>query len=190
MANITQANSTQLDVILVTLANLYLIFSSVALDSAIHEKVLESLKKCWAKMDQERCCFNPCNPVITAGSLWQIIQRQFKRMFDEDLNSEFEITFTEYVQNIGECCDAGLDLEGKRRCAQEMLDTQLKNGRNGLVKLAMRTLSIVPNSATMERSFGDFRAIQTKQQSHLAVEKAQQSVLIKVDTASTYSSIK
>ncbi|EPQ49944.1 hypothetical protein GLOTRDRAFT_23281, partial [Gloeophyllum trabeum ATCC 11539] len=184
-ANVTQANNARLDVVLMTLANLYRVFS----DPTEREVFLLALV---LNPYVRTRCFNRRNPLVTPGSLWQMVQRQFHRMFGEDPDAEFEITFTEYIKNIGEFSDAAMDLDGKKKRAAKMksdvnlvalwrqFDTDVKNGRNGLVKLAMRILSIVPNSAATERSFSDFGAVQTKQRNRLGIEKARQSVLVKV----------
>jgi hypothetical protein len=52
-ANITQAAHTWLDHVLLTLGNLLHIYSNPMLDSQIHGAILGSLKKHWAKANQD-----------------------------------------------------------------------------------------------------------------------------------------
>jgi hypothetical protein len=70
-ANITQAPHTHLDHVLLTLGNLYRIYSNLEFDVEVRTAILASLEKRWAKADQEvfilavflnpyirHCCFS------------------------------------------------------------------------------------------------------------------------------------
>lgn len=60
--------------------------------------------------------------------------------------------------------------------------------RSAFVKLAMRVLSIVPNSAGVERFFSKLGVVHSKLRNRLKPEKAQKSVLIKADIGQMYGS--
>ncbi|KAJ7929821.1 hypothetical protein B0H13DRAFT_1859306 [Mycena leptocephala] len=63
----------------------------------------------------------------------------------------------------------------------EQLDTGEKNGRNGLVKLAMWLLSIVANSAGSERGFSKFGIFISKLRSLLSIQKARKMNTVDMD---------
>ncbi|KDQ64319.1 hypothetical protein JAAARDRAFT_187663 [Jaapia argillacea MUCL 33604] len=60
------------------------------------------------------------------------------------------------------------------------------NGRAGLVKLAIRILSIVPNAAPVERNFSDFGLIQTPQRSQLDPQTVHQTSVVRQDLKRKY----
>ena len=59
----------------------------------------------------------------------------------------------------------------------------LTNGPNGLVVLAMRVLSVVPNSAATERIFSKMGIIHSKLRSRMSPEKVRAAVLVSEDIA-------
>jgi hypothetical protein len=59
------------------------------------------------------------------------------------------------------------------------------NGRHGLVHLAMRILSVVPNSAGVERLFSLFGIVHSKLRNRLSPQVVQKSTLVKADTERT-----
>ncbi|KAG5640226.1 hypothetical protein DXG03_009768, partial [Asterophora parasitica] len=84
-ANITQSDNAHLDTVVLTLINLYQIYSDATcnFDETIAQAVLVSLKKCWAKADQPifivvlilnpyicSGCFARNSPYLFFASLW------------------------------------------------------------------------------------------------------------------------
>jgi hypothetical protein len=68
--------------------------------------------------------------------------------------------------------------------------TQIDNGcfagRNNLVKLAIRILSVIANSAGCERAFSDFGIIHTKPRNKLSAEKVHKTGVLKMDIRRTH----
>jgi hypothetical protein len=65
-----------------------------------------------------------------------------------------------------------------------LLWTQIDNGslsgRNGLVKLVIRVLSVISNAASCERAFSDFGIIHTKRRNKLSAEKVPKTGIYKM----------
>ncbi|THV01073.1 hypothetical protein K435DRAFT_929989, partial [Dendrothele bispora CBS 962.96] len=60
------------------------------------------------------------------------------------------------------------------------------NGANGMVRLAMRILSMVPNSASTERILSRFGSIHTKARSRLHVQKVRKMTIVSQDIERVY----
>ena len=131
-ANVTQANNARLDVVLLTLGHLHRVFSdaSLLIESELREKVLDSLEKRWAKIDQDVFLmaivlnpylrlsrFNRENPYLTEASMWTVFRRVYTRMLGEQPNHELSNTFTEYVHSLGEWSNESMSLEVVSACA-------------------------------------------------------------------------
>jgi hypothetical protein len=58
------------------------------------------------------------------------------------------------------------------------LDTKVNSGRNSLVQLAIRILSIIANSASLERSWSKLGIIHTKLRNRMALEKARKTSIL------------
>ncbi|KAK7689437.1 hypothetical protein QCA50_007229 [Cerrena zonata] len=125
-ANITQANNARLDVVLLTLGHLYMVFSDVhlAIEPVLRQKVLDSLERRWAKIDQDVFLmavvlnpyvrldrFNRQNRNLTEAALWNVFRRVYVRMINEEPNHELSDTFTKYVHWIGEWSDTAMALQ-------------------------------------------------------------------------------
>jgi len=61
------------------------------------------------------------------------------------------------------------------------IDTGYFTGHNGLVKLAVRILTVIANSAGCERAFSDFGVIHTKPCNKLSAEKVHKTSTLKMD---------
>lgn len=59
-------------------------------------------------------------------------------------------------------------------------ETMASTGRNGLVKLAVHLLSIIANSASVERAFSDFGITHSKRRNHLSVEKVHKMSIVRM----------
>lgn len=112
-ANITQAPHTHLDHVLLTLGNLFHIYSNPNLDPAIHNAILGSLEKWWAVADQEvfitAVLLNPyiCArylswTALTEASLYNIITCIFKQIFGQKADLNLLKAFTNYAQGLWE----------------------------------------------------------------------------------------
>ena len=66
------------------------------------------------------------------------------------------------------------------------IDTRDPEGANGLVKFALRILSIVPNSAMTERFFSRLGIVQNKYRNRMHSERARKVVLIKAECDRIY----
>ncbi|KAH9931247.1 ribonuclease H-like domain-containing protein, partial [Fomitopsis serialis] len=195
----TEANNARLDIVLLTLGHLYHIFSSL------------DLEKRWKQADQEvfvlavlfnpylrRKAFNPDNALFTEASLWGMVDRCFRRMFPspEYAPPDYEMrrAFTDYLTGLGTFSDEAMSLELLKRMAdaeKSFVDlvsvwrscwTPGKTtGPEGLVVLAMRILSIVPNSAATERLFSLMGTIHTDRRNRLDAGRVRKMALVKGD---------
>ena len=129
-ANITQGDTARLDVVLLTLANLYRIFTQPTIDPAVRIQVLQSLEKRWKKTDQHvfllavvfnpylrTSCFHHDSPYRTMGKLWPVIRQVYKDMFNSEPNLDFRTTFAQYLDRTGDWSDVAMDLAGWKAMA-------------------------------------------------------------------------
>jgi hypothetical protein len=65
-------------------------------------------------------------------------------------------------------------------------DTGREHGANGLVRIAMRIMAIVANSACTERVFSKFGTVHTKIRNRMHPDKARKMTLLKMDIVQTY----
>lgn len=109
-ANITQGSHTRLDHVLLTLGNLYRIYTDPTLDHGIRAGILGSLEKRWKQADQEVFivalllnpylrgqCFNPL--ALTERALYTIVERVFERLFSVPADLNFLKAFSDYFKN-------------------------------------------------------------------------------------------
>lgn len=135
-ANVTQGDSARLDVVLLTLANLFWIFSQPSVDPAVRIQVHLSLEKRWKKCDQRvfllavvlnpylrTTCFHQNSPYRTMGKLWCMIRKVYKDMFSSEPNLEFRRTFAQYLDRTGDWSDMEMDLVGWKASAVEAVRT-------------------------------------------------------------------
>lgn len=61
------------------------------------------------------------------------------------------------------------------------IDDGSLSGRNGLVKLAARILTVIANSAGCERAFSDFGVVHTKRRNRLTAEKVHKTGVLKMN---------
>lgn len=225
-ANITQSNHANLGVVLITLANLFRIYSgNNDFDRDASATICASLEKRWAKVGVEREIFilaiilnpylrtrpfNSHNRTMVPGRLWDMVRRAYIRMYSVQPDMRFRQAFGEYLQGTGEFSAESLGLSdwtelAKQEvshlqlypsfCSDELqgtdvdlisvwrpFDSREENGPNGLVRLAMRVLSIVPNSAATERIFSKMGAVHTKARNRQHAEKVRKIVILKEDT--------
>ncbi|KAH9954167.1 ribonuclease H-like domain-containing protein [Lactifluus volemus] len=180
MANfITQSSNTGLHHILLTLGNLYHIYSDPKLDEAIQNKILGSLEKRWAAADQNVFIaavvwFATGVQELTPVGLLGIVKRQRGEFSDEWMQLSM---WTDMFEKQKRKVNLVRVWEG--------MDTQIpagqKQGWNCLVKLAVHILSIVANSAGCERVSSEMGIVQTKYRSRLGLDKVRKTALIQMD---------
>jgi hypothetical protein len=121
-ANITQAPHTRLDHVLLTLGNLFRIYSNPELDNTIRNAILASLEKRWKAADQDVFivaiflnpyirgrCFN--RAAITEANLYNIIARVFERIFLQKADINMLKAFTDYARSQGEFSSTNMSLD-------------------------------------------------------------------------------
>ncbi|KAG6917691.1 hypothetical protein DXG01_001461 [Tephrocybe rancida] len=127
-ANVTQSDNTRLDVIVITLANLYRVFSDSThgFDESISATVLASLEKRWANADRPifilAIVLNPyiCamffandSPFCSFITLWKLVANAYKRLLntDQEPNHEFCTAFNHYLNRLGDWSDESMSLQ-------------------------------------------------------------------------------
>ncbi|KAF8161039.1 ribonuclease H-like domain-containing protein [Crassisporium funariophilum] len=210
-ANITQASHTRLDHVLLTLGNLFQIYSSSStqtLDAEIAYGIQSSLEKRWEKADQDifilavffnpyicSCIFNPA--ALTESSLYGIVDKVFKRFYGRVGDLALYKAFTDYVRGEGDFLPEEMNLERIKEMFNaedkpldvvfvwKTIDSQPSNappeGSNALVKLAMQILTPIANSAGCKRTFSLFGSIHTKYRNRLKSEKVHKTGVVKMD---------
>ncbi|KAH9889016.1 ribonuclease H-like domain-containing protein [Cubamyces lactineus] len=193
-SNATQGDNARLDVVLVTLASLYLIYSDASPERDLY--ILAVVLNPFLRLAPLR----GNNLLLTHKALWQMFKRNYERMMQQRTDNELYSTFLEYFKGVGEWSDKGMGLEEITELANHAgkpvnllevwrsADTHDSSGANGLVKFALRLFSIVPNSAGVERLFSLMGIIQTKLRNRIGVEKSRKVVLVKADINRTYGS--
>ncbi|KAF8175014.1 ribonuclease H-like domain-containing protein, partial [Mycena galopus ATCC 62051] len=213
-SNILQAPYCRLDMVLLTLGNLYRIFSALQTsDSAVTAAVHGSLERRFAKTDQELMIlavfFNPFirtrpfnQDVFPPIMFFHLVVRMYKRLLQQDPagDTEFSSTFNDYHNNTGFLSMESMALDWHQQAYiksgvspdivsiwRSMSGTRLLTGRAGFVALAVRVLSILPNSAGPERAFSEFGMIHTKHRNRLAPEKVHKTSLVRSDRMRTHA---
>ena len=133
-SNATQGDHARLDVVLITLANLYRIYSNAdKFGEGVRTTMHKSLEKRWKKAGSERelyilaivlnpslrtAPFHPKNPLFSPQNLWLMFKRNFCRMFQCD---EPDITvkdqFNDYLACIGDWSDESIGLRDAEKSA-------------------------------------------------------------------------
>lgn len=120
---ITQGSDTGLHHVLLTLGNLYHIYSDPKLDEAVQNRILGSLEKRWAAADQDvfiaAVVMNPYIrkrwfasgvQALTPSGLLGIVKRVCARIFREEPDVEFSEAFMDYLQQREEFSDEWMQL--------------------------------------------------------------------------------
>ncbi|KAF7371828.1 hypothetical protein MVEN_00039600 [Mycena venus] len=206
-ANILQSPHCRLDTVLLTLANLFRIFNNLPSHDAIVKKTLhDSLERRWGKADQQLMIlgvfFNPYvrarsfnREELNANTMFHLVRRAFERLLGQDAvgDIDFSDTFRAYYDSMGEFSDEAMCLQefadSYSRAKKpidlvfvwKQMDGTLLTGRSGFVKLAIRILSILPNSAGPERAFSVFGLTHTKHRNRLDPLKVHDATLVRMD---------
>ncbi|KAF8151629.1 ribonuclease H-like domain-containing protein [Crassisporium funariophilum] len=190
-ANITQASHTCLDHVLLTLGNLFRIYSSSStqtLDAEIAYGIQSSLEKQWEKADQD---------IFILAVLYGIVDKVFTRFYGRVGDLALYKAFTDYVRGEGDFLSEEMNLEWIKEMFNaedkpldvvfvwKTIDSQPSNappeGSNALVKLAMQILTPIANSAGCKRTFSLFGSIHTKYHNRLKAEKIHKTGVVKMD---------
>ncbi|KAG0701711.1 hypothetical protein DFH29DRAFT_805946, partial [Suillus ampliporus] len=214
-ANTTQCDFACLDVVLITLVNLYHKYCDPTLNSDVCEAAWASLEKRWAKADQKTfiltvifnpclcvSCFAPSSPYRQFSRLWVLVHTVYQWIYDAEPNSDFRRAFQGYVRSMGEWSNESMGLhEHQEQAKRDQKNVNLvqlwfdsttgspPNGVSGLIHLAMHILSVVPNSAAMERVFSQFGIIHMKLRNRLSPDKVRKQALIWSDTIAQHGSL-
>ncbi|KAF5374107.1 hypothetical protein D9615_008815 [Tricholomella constricta] len=192
-ANVTQSDNARLDTIVLTLVNLYRVYSdeSRGFDESI-SRAVES-------------------PYRSFAILWNLVAKAYQRLFDtsEEPNHAFRTAFGHYVHRTGEWSDEAMGLPyHKKAVVQEERVVNLitlwrelhpslgddsmghptgpPQGKSALVEIAMRIHSATPNSAATERIFSQFGVKHSKHRNRTHPEKIRKEVLLKTNTLSKF----
>jgi hypothetical protein len=100
MAHVTQGSGTRLYHVLITLGNLFRIYSNPDLDTAVRDKVLGSLEKRWAAAVLnpylQGKCFSRTIQALTPIGLCNLLKRLHLRVFRKEVDSKFQAAFMDY----------------------------------------------------------------------------------------------
>ncbi|KAH9941964.1 hypothetical protein B0H21DRAFT_751962 [Amylocystis lapponica] len=120
-ANVTQAAHTRLDHVLLTLANLFRIYSSTTVEPNVRDRITASLEKRWKAADQDVFimavflnpyirghCFNRAS--LTSSAIISIAKRIFKRVFGVESEVDFVRGMVNYSTSMAEFTDEQLRL--------------------------------------------------------------------------------
>ncbi|RXW12099.1 hypothetical protein EST38_g13755, partial [Candolleomyces aberdarensis] len=197
-ANILQAPNTRLFQVLLTLGNLYRIFSDPSIGTDVQNAVISSLEKRWAAADQDVFilsvvlnpyvrdrCFASGNAALTRSGLSSIARRVCERVLRLKCGPQFMEAFIDYLAERCEFSRAFLHLDEFEALAEtnvwEGIDTDEFTGRNLVVKLAIHVQNIVANSAGCERLFSELGLVHTKKRCRLGLQKAEKSSRVRMD---------
>ncbi|KAH6866158.1 ribonuclease H-like domain-containing protein [Coprinopsis sp. MPI-PUGE-AT-0042] len=194
-ANILQAPNTRLCDVLLTLGNLFLLFSDKdRYNPTITEAIIKSLEKRWAAADQPILilslvlnpyirgrCFNTSGHItLTRMGFFNLAKQAYTRIFRSDPGSGFLDLVTDYLDGFEAIArDEGTTVDVVR--VWENINQGTNTGRNRLTCLAIVILSVVPNSAGCERLFSEFGTIHTKKRCRLKIEKVHKMSLVRMD---------
>ncbi|CAE6515560.1 unnamed protein product [Rhizoctonia solani] len=208
-SHITQAASTRLDHVLLTLAHMYHVYSTMTpTETEICKAICTLIEKRWSACDQDICILAVfLNPFIRAdlfpksnidfnpASIFTLVLRVWARLFQQPLESApsgLRRATIDYYGRKEEFSDDRMHLKLAADEAREkgqdidvvdiwgQLDTgSFESGRNWLVKLAIRILSVVANSAGCERLFSTMGLIHTKTRNRLDLERVRKLVYLR-----------
>lgn len=110
--NVTQAASTRLDHVGLTLGNLFRLYSDSRLDAEIRNKIHESLERRWKAADQDlfilAIFLNPyirsrpfSTQALSHADLEDMAERTYKRLFQVSVNFQFTSEFADYFYEHG-----------------------------------------------------------------------------------------
>ncbi|KAF5386718.1 hypothetical protein D9615_002122 [Tricholomella constricta] len=179
-----KSNNAQLDTIVLTLVNLYRMYSdeSRGFDVSISRAVLASLEKRWANADRPIFILAMVlDPYIRANFFAKESLYPYQRLFNTlgEPNHAFRTAFGHYMHWTGEWSDEAMGLPYHKKAA-------VQEEKSALVEMAMRIHSATPNSAATEQIFSQFGIKHSKHQDRTHPEKIRKEVLLKMNTLSKF----
>ncbi|KAJ7495202.1 ribonuclease H-like domain-containing protein [Mycena latifolia] len=186
-SNLLQAPTCRLDTVLLCLGNLYRLFD------ANQDDVLMILAVFFNPYIRSRAFSPRALPPMT---IYHLLRRAYTRFYGLDASTdiEFMTTFHSYCDNADYFSSESMWLNGFRTMYEtankpvdviaiwRRMDTgPVLTGRGGFVKLAIRILSMVPNSAGPERAFSIFGITHTKHRNRLDPMKVHKSTTVRMD---------
>jgi hypothetical protein len=130
-AHVTQGSRTRLYHVLITLGNLYRIYSHQDIEPVVQEKVLGSLEKRWAAADQEVFiaavilnpylrgkCFSRTVQELTPIGICNMLNRLHLRVFRKAADWSFQAAFMDYHYEREEFSPEWMQLDGWKENAK------------------------------------------------------------------------
>ncbi|KAF8960686.1 ribonuclease H-like domain-containing protein, partial [Flammula alnicola] len=184
-ANIFQAPTCRLDHVLLTLGNLFSFFDST-------DQELFILAVFFNPYIRAKYFNHEKLPVMT---LFHILRRAFERLMKQSSTGDVEFmrTFQAYYDGTGDFSDEAmwlqgwLDEYGESEDGVNLLDIWSKmggpnsTGASGFCNLAIRILSMVPNSAATECTFSTYGNTHMKLRNRLKHKKVHDATLVRMD---------
>ncbi|CDO78287.1 hypothetical protein BN946_scf184674.g9 [Trametes cinnabarina] len=141
-------------------------------------------------------CFD--REALPPSDIYNMAIQAFTRFFDVPPGPDFTDTLVDYSQNSAEFTNELMGLAAKEQSARDKgmyidvvelwsrIDRSNDTlavcpGRNGIVKLAIRILSVTANSAGVECAFSDFGRTHTKGRSRLSPEVVHNTAMLRMD---------
>ncbi|KII85324.1 hypothetical protein PLICRDRAFT_67453, partial [Plicaturopsis crispa FD-325 SS-3] len=203
-SNATQSDHARLNVVLAAIVNLYWVFSRPAMDPRVSTSILRSVEKRWANTDRElfllaillnpylrRTPFKNGSPFCGFVAPWEIFRRAYLQFFQVEPDVKCRTAFSDYLNNVGRWSAKSMQLDVIREsykkqpvnllCVWWEHDTNTVNGANGVARLALVILSIVPNSAATERLVSKFGSVHSKSRNCTNAERVRKTTLLKTD---------
>ncbi|KAF9507557.1 hypothetical protein BS47DRAFT_1256280, partial [Hydnum rufescens UP504] len=208
--NVCQGASTQANQVSLIFAKLFHHYTAMLQSNSIQHTpvraIIESIRKCWAKVDHEpfilAVTLNPflrCHlflPSLSIMALCTMVKQLYACMFELELPTGLSSRFYEYVNSSGEVFGNG-DWEEKSLMEispvqvplicqyfvilthPQYLDSLAASQNEPLVKLALLLLSFVCNSAGTKRFFSIMGSVKTKSRSRLSISKLEKVSTVK-----------
>ncbi|KAJ7484268.1 ribonuclease H-like domain-containing protein, partial [Mycena latifolia] len=201
-ANVLQAPDCRLDTVLLTLANL------LERRWGKTDQELMILGVFFNPYLRARCFKRD---VLPANKIFHLVRRAFQRLLGQDATGDMNFlnVFREYYDEAGDFSSDSMWLDGHAAFYKQAASSslflllsadfipqkktvdlvwiwrQLKGesctGRSGFIKLAIRILSILPNSAGAEHVFSMFGLTHTKHRNRLEPQKVHDATTVRMD---------
>ncbi|KAJ7747421.1 ribonuclease H-like domain-containing protein [Mycena maculata] len=187
-ANILQSPHCRLDTVLLTLANLFRIFNNVSLEDAIL-MILGVFFNPYIRAHSFK------RDALSGNSMFHMVRYAYERLLGQTALGDIEFfdAFRAYYDRAGDFSEESMWLDGyaaSYRAAKKPVDLvsiwrQLEGtrltGQSGFIKLAIRVLSILPNSAGPECAFSVFGLTHTKHRNRLDPQVVHDSTTVRMD---------
>ncbi|KAJ7135463.1 ribonuclease H-like domain-containing protein [Mycena crocata] len=196
-SNILQSPHCRLDTVLLTLANLFRMFNNLAVSDVIVKRALHaSLEQRWGKTDQQLMILGVFfNPYLRARCFNRDALSPNARLLGQTAAGDIEFlnTFCAYYDETGDFSAESMWLDGYAQsykeakqpidlvCIWKQFAGTTQTGRSGFIHLAIRILSILPNSAGPERVFSVFGITHTKHRNRLEPQKVHDATTVRMD---------